>query len=148
MILITNQVLLDFFELCEDTQSFHELHIKGKKTPSSSFKMPAANFDVEIDWHSLMKLDDEEELAKNNDENWDELCDSFSDKGDDEEEDLTSLNQQDKDMSASKCVMFASQVTLDGLRVSIQSLVELVDFLLPKYPYVLTEKFSQDVLEV
>jgi len=110
--------------------------------------MPAANFDVEIDWHSLMKLDDEEELAKNNDENWDELCDSFSDKGDDEEEDLTSLNQQDKDMSASKCVMFASQVTLDGLRVSIQSLVELVDFLLPKYPYVLTEKFSQDVLEV
>lgn len=83
-----------------------------------------------------MTLDDEKELAENDEETWDELCDSFSDKGEEEAETSTSLNQPEEDMPASKCVMFAiaSQVTLDALRVSIQSLVELVDFLLPNYP--------------
>lgn len=70
-----------------------------------------------------------------------------SDEEDDEDHSTPNINSsqspEDKTLP-----MFASSVTLDGIRVTIKSLIDLVDFLLDKFPYVLTEKFCQDILEV
>lgn len=45
--------------------------------------------------------------------------------------------------------MFISQQTYDGIKITTRSMIELVKFLLSKgAQYVLTEKFSQDPLEV
>jgi len=82
------------------------------------------------------------------DDDWNEMCDDFSDFEDDEEE-PEPLPVPNSSFVASLCAMFSSRVTLESLRViTIRSLIELVDLLLPKFPYVLTEKFSQNLLEV
>ena len=47
--------------------------------------------------------------------------------------------------------MFASTVTMNGLRVTIASIIEITEFLLRKddpYEYVLTGKLNQDLIEV
>lgn len=134
--------------MCEETQDFHELNSKkGKKQSAKSHPRP--NFDITLDMESLMQdEDDEAELDHHpDDDNWNEMCDDFAGFEDDEEE-PEPVPVPNPSLDAASCVMFASRVTLDGLRVTIRSLIELVDFLLPKFPYVLTEKFSQDVLEV
>ena len=45
---------------------------------------------------------------------------------------------------------FASTQTLEGLRITIKSVLDLIKFLVLdiKYTYVLTAKFNQDCLEV
>jgi hypothetical protein len=47
--------------------------------------------------------------------------------------------------------MFASTVTMNGLRVTIASIIEITEFLLRKddpYEYVLMGKLNQDLIEV
>ena len=44
--------------------------------------------------------------------------------------------------------MFASQQTYEGLKISINAIIEAIQFLLQhEVRYVLTERFSQDPLE-
>jgi len=45
---------------------------------------------------------------------------------------------------------FLTQMTADGLKITLKSTIDLVDYLLNKYnyKYVLTAKFNQDCLEV
>lgn len=47
--------------------------------------------------------------------------------------------------------MFASTVTMNGLRVTIASIIDIIEFVLRKYDpykYVLTGKLNQDLIEV
>ena len=138
----------NFFELCRETQDFHKLNRKkgGKQSTKSR---PRPNFDFTLVMEFLMQVEDyEAELDHHpDDDDWNEMCDDFTDFEDDEEE-PEPLPVPNSSLDASSYAMFSSRVTLDSLRVTIRSLIELVDLLLPKCPYVLTEKFIQDLLEV
>ena len=62
---------------------------------------------------------------------------------------LTSIVQRDGNFSKKeKNKMSISQQTYEGLKISINSIIEGIQFLLPhQVRYVLTERFCQDPLE-
>ena len=151
--------MLRVFEICDDTQAIHygiagdeKKNKKPKFIPQQSQRLldlPAGSFDLVlgddflddgqplVDYHSSTVADCD--IVNESDEEMEEpdWDDYPTEEGDGEEEDEPDI-----------CPMFASSVTLDGIRVTIRSLIDLIDLLLENFPYVLTEKFCQDVLEV
>ena len=119
------QDLRKFFALCEKTQNFQ---------------------------YGLDESDSFTEEASEEAEDADEERENFDECVTDEECLEPEESCGEENVTENDCLAtFASSVTLDGLRVTILSMIEIIDFLLNKpdpFPYVLTGKLNQDSLEV
>ena len=142
--------MTDFYNLCEATEAYQNSSRNTRKHNEARARLDLI-LSVEEGYE-----EGEDDGAQNSclhDEN-DDDCNSNDDCDGDEcfDSNVDARFKEDVRIGEDQPIpMFASTVTMNGLRVTIASIIEITEFLLRKddpYEYVLTGKLNQDLIEV